>query len=44
MATLTTTVWNTSWLLSDESLTGRLLHTLIGYTADPDGAQLSSTC
>lgn len=38
---LTTTVWNTSWLLSDGSLLGRLLHTLIGYTAEPSGAQLA---
>src|SRR5271154_3812459 len=37
---LTSTVWNSSWLLSDESLTGRLLHTLIGYNAAPSGAQL----
>jgi high-affinity iron transporter len=34
------TVWNTSWLLSDDSLLGRLLHTLIGYTDNPSGAQL----
>jgi high-affinity iron transporter len=33
-------VWNTSWLLADESLTGRLVHTLMGYTAEPDGLQL----
>jgi high-affinity iron transporter len=37
---LTTSVWNTSWLLADESLVGRLVHTLIGYTAEPSGAQL----
>lgn len=37
---LTSTVWNTSWLLSDDSLIGRLVHTLIGYTAQPSGAQL----
>lgn len=37
---LTSTVWNTSWLLSDDSLIGRLVHTLIGYTAQPNGAQL----
>ncbi|MFI5021547.1 MAG: FTR1 family protein [Alphaproteobacteria bacterium] len=37
---LTSTVWNTSWLLSDDSLIGRLVHTLIGYTARPSGAQL----
>jgi high-affinity iron transporter len=37
---LTDTVWDTSWLLPDGSLIGRLLHTLIGYTARPNGAQL----
>ena len=37
---LTSTVWDSSWLLADESLTARLLHTLIGYTARPSGAQL----
>ncbi|MGO8869765.1 MAG: FTR1 family protein [Alphaproteobacteria bacterium] len=37
---LTSTVWNTTWLLSDDSLIGRLVHTLIGYTARPSGAQL----
>jgi high-affinity iron transporter len=37
---LATPLWNTSWLLRDESVFGRLLHTLIGYTAMPDGAQL----
>lgn len=37
---LTRTVWNTSWLLTDNSLPGRLVHTLVGYTAEPNGAQL----
>jgi high-affinity iron transporter len=37
---LTTPVWDTSWLLSDDSIAGRLLHTLIGYTDQPTGAQL----
>jgi high-affinity iron transporter len=37
---LATPLWDTSWLLSDDSVPGRLLHTLIGYTATPDGAQL----
>jgi len=37
---LTRTVWNTSWLLSDDSIVGRLVHTLVGYTAEPSGAQL----
>jgi high-affinity iron transporter len=37
---LATPLWNTSWLLNEDSILGRLLHTLIGYTAQPDGAQL----
>lgn len=37
---LTTPLWNTSWLLSEDSIFGRLLHTLIGYTDQPNGAQL----
>ena len=37
---LTGTVWDTSWLLSDGSLVGRMLRTLIGYTDRPNGAQL----
>jgi high-affinity iron transporter len=39
---LTGTVWDTSWLLSDGSIPGRLLHTLVGYTDQPNGAQLIS--
>jgi len=38
--TLTHTVWNSSAILSQESLPGRLLHTLIGYSDRPNGAQL----
>jgi high-affinity iron transporter len=34
------TLWDTSWLLSEDSLIGRLLHTLIGYTARPTEMQL----
>jgi high-affinity iron transporter len=37
---LTSTLWDTSWLLSDDSLFGRLVRTLVGYTARPNGAQL----
>jgi len=33
-------LWDTSFLLSDTSLVGRILHTLIGYTAEPAGIQL----
>jgi len=37
---LTRTVWDTSWLLPQDSIVGRLLHTLIGYSDAPNGAQL----
>lgn len=33
-------VWDTSWLLSEGSIAGRLLHTLIGYTDQPNALQL----
>jgi high-affinity iron transporter len=33
-------VWDTSWLLPDSSILGRLLHALIGYTAKPAAMQL----
>jgi high-affinity iron transporter len=33
-------VWDTSSLLSEQSLVGKLLHTLIGYSAQPAGIQL----
>lgn len=34
------TVWDTSAILSDTSLLGRVLHTLIGYTDQPSGLQV----
>ncbi|MCI0466220.1 MAG: FTR1 family protein [Beijerinckiaceae bacterium] len=34
------TVWNSSWLLADNSLAGRVLHTLAGYTSSPTQLQL----
>lgn len=37
---LGSTLWDTSFMLSDQSLTGRVLHTLVGYTAQPAGIQL----
>jgi high-affinity iron transporter len=37
---LDNTVWDTSWLLSEDSISGRLLHTLIGYTERPTELQL----
>jgi high-affinity iron transporter len=37
---LATPLWDSSWLLREDGVPGRLLHTLIGYTAMPDAAQL----
>jgi high-affinity iron transporter len=34
-------VWDTSFVLTDHSLVGSVLHTLIGYTAQPAGIQLA---
>ena len=34
------TVWDTSWLLSESNIMGRLLHALIGYTERPTQMQL----
>ncbi len=39
---LTDPIWDTSWLLSEDSIAGRLLHTLIGYVQAPNGAQLAA--
>ena len=40
VVSLDQTVWDTSWLLSEGSLLGRLLHILIGYTERPTAMQL----
>jgi high-affinity iron transporter len=37
---LDTTIWDSSWLLPDDSLLGKALHTLIGYTDQPTAMQL----
>jgi high-affinity iron transporter len=37
---LHTRLWDTSWLLSDSSILGRMLHVLVGYTDRPTGLQL----
>jgi high-affinity iron transporter len=37
---LDTVAWDTGWLLSEESILGRTLHTLIGYTDQPTQMQL----
>jgi high-affinity iron transporter len=33
------TVWDTSYIVRDSSLIGRVLHTLVGYTDQPSGMQ-----
>jgi high-affinity iron transporter len=35
-------IWDTSGLLSDKSLFGKMLHSLVGYTARPEGIQLAA--
>ena len=37
---MTGTIWDTSWLLKEDSIPGRLLHTLVGYVEAPNGAQI----
>lgn len=33
-------VWNSTWLLADDSAVGRVLRTLVGYRAEPTGMQV----
>lgn len=33
-------IWDSSWLLSDGSLLGKMLHILVGYVARPSGIQI----
>lgn len=40
ITSFTHNVWNTSWLVTDGSIAGKSLHTLIGYTARPSLMQL----
>ncbi len=37
---LVDTLWDTSWLLSDESFLGQVLHILVGYEDQPSGMQV----
>lgn len=39
LPSLVNPLWDSSWLLDNASLTGRVLHTLIGYEAMPSGIQ-----
>jgi high-affinity iron transporter len=38
---LDTVVWDSGWLLSEKSITGRAMHTLVGYTDQPTEMQLA---
>src|SRR5205085_10345685 len=40
LTSLDTVVWDSGWLLADDSLAGRTMHTLIGYTDQPTAMQL----
>jgi len=40
LPTLVDTLWDSSGLLTDDSMLGRALHVLIGYTAQPSGMQM----
>ncbi len=40
LPTLVDPMWDTSWLLSDDSWLGRTLHALVGYSAQPSGMQV----
>lgn len=41
LTALDTVAWDSGWLLSDSSIIGRALHTLIGYTDQPTVMQLA---
>jgi high-affinity iron transporter len=41
LTALDTIVWDSGWLLSDSSLLGRALHTLVGYTDQPTAMELA---
>jgi high-affinity iron transporter len=40
LTSLDTVVWDSAWLLSEKSIAGRAMHTLIGYTDQPTEMQL----
>ncbi len=41
LPTLVDTLWDTSWLLTDQSWLGTTLNILVGYTAQPSGIQMA---
>ena len=40
LTSLDTVVWDSAWLLSEASIAGRTMHTLVGYTDQPTQMQL----
>lgn len=40
LPSLASPLWDSSWLLDNSSVTGRFLHTLVGYEAMPSGVQV----
>jgi high-affinity iron transporter len=40
LSALDNVIWDSEWLLSDKSIGGRALHTLVGYTDQPTAMQL----
>jgi high-affinity iron transporter len=40
LSALDNVIWDSGWLLSDKSIGGRALHTLVGYTDQPTAMQL----
>ena len=40
LPTLADPLWDSAWLLNDQSVLGQALHVLIGYTAQPSGMQM----
>ena len=41
LTALDSVVWDSAWLLSDSSIIGKALHTLVGYTDQPTAMQLT---
>src|SRR5712672_1093877 len=41
LTAMSNVVWDSGWLLSDSSILGKALHTLIGYTDQPTAMQLT---
>ena len=40
ISVMTTSLWDTSWIISEQSVLGNVLHALVGYISNPMGIQL----